>query len=822
MISVIMAGGFGTRLRPLTCNIPKPMVPVANTPVMEHVVRLLRAHGIREIYALLYFQPQIIKDYFKDGSEWDTKIKYIETEEDLGTAGAVKCVQGLVEGTFLVISADIVTDFDLSKAIEFHKKNNAWVTILLTRVKDPLHFGIVLLEKDGKIKKFLEKPTWGEVFSDTVNTGIYIIEHSVLDYIPKRKNFDFSKDLFPLLLQMDAPIYGYVCEEYWRDIGNIEDYILAHYDVLAGKVHINIKGERKGEMIYIGKNTKISPSAILKGGVIIGEGCSIGPDVLLENCVIGDHTTIEERAKIVNSILWSENFIGKGAQLKENIIGRGCYIKEEAFLQEKAVVGDECVIGERCELRANIKIWPYKTVEDGATLSTSLIWGQKWAKSLFGTYGVSGLANVEITPEFACRLGAAYGASFPKGSNILTSRDGHKVSRAINRALISGILSTGVNVYNLSNVPIPVTRYQITKFNFSGGLHVRRAPYDAKMLEINFFDNAGMDIPPQKERAIEQLFFREDFRRVKIEETGEITFPYRAIECYREGFLALVDKEIIKERKFKVVIDYAHGSAANIMNSILDEVGCEVVAINSLFDAKKLSKEKETMVEALRRLSHIVQSLGADIGFLFDTEAEKIFLIDEDGEIIPSDKTLLAFCILVAQHEPDAKVAVPVNATRLVEKFLNERVRRTKTSARAMMEQRDVTLVANRGGGFIFPHFQPTFDGMFAAVKLLELLAKDERGLSSILKEIPPFYLAHERIPCTFDKKGRIMREFIESFSDKRMELIDGIKIYEGEDWVLLLPDQDEPIFHIFAESSTPSRTEELVNYYAQKIKMAV
>jgi mannose-1-phosphate guanylyltransferase/phosphomannomutase len=798
------------------------MVPVANIPVMEHVINLLQSHDIKDIYALLYFQPQIIKDYFKDGERLGVKIKYIEAEEDLGTAGAVKCVQEFMNETFIVISADIVTDFDLSSAIQFHKEKKASVTILLTRVKDPLSFGIVLLDKNGRITRFLEKPSWGEVFSDTVNTGIYIIEPRMLEYIPKGKNFDFSKDLFPALLQMNEALYGYVCKGYWKDIGNIEDYRVAHQELLLGRVRINIKGERKEGGVFLGKNTKVSPSAKLEGGVIIGDGCSIGPNTLIQNSVIGDNTTVEEKAKIVGSVIWESNFIGKGAELRENIVARSCYIKEGAFLQEKAVVSDECVIGEGSELRANIKIWPYKIVEDGATLSTSLIWGERWTKNIFGTYGVSGLANIEITPEFACRLGAAYGATFLKGSSVLTSRDGHKVSRAINRALISGILSTGVNVYNLSNVPTPVTRYQVAKFNLCGGVHVRRAPYEARMLEINFFDNVGMDISAKKEKAIEQLFFREDFRRVKIEETGELTFPYRAIECYREGFLDLVEKDALKERRFKIVIDYAFGSAAHIMSSILEEVGCEVVAINSHLDAKKLSKEKGAMHDALRRLSNIVKGLNADVGFLLDTEAEKLFLVDENGQIVPSDKALVAFCMLVAHSDPEAKVAVPVNATRLVEEFLNDRVRRTQTSARAMMEQRDVTLVANRGGGFIFPAFHPAFDGMFAAVKLLELLAKEEREFSALLDEIPPFYLLHERVPCPFDKKGTIMRGFVESFSGKRMELLDGIKIYEGKDWVLLIPDQDRPLFHIYAESDNPTKTRELLNYYTEKIKMAI
>ena len=229
MKAVIMAGGFGTRLRPLTCNIPKPVVNVANRPIMEHILALLKAHGLVDVTAILYHQPEIIRDAFKDGSEFGVTINYVKTEADLGTAGAVKYSTTGVKDTFLVISGDVLTDIDLTRSIEFHKKKKSLFTIVLTRVPNPLAFGVVIAEKSGKITKFLEKPSWGEVFSDTVNTGIYIIEPEAMKFVPDNKEFDFSKNLFPILMENKIQIWGHVAHGYWRDVGNINEYRTAHY-----------------------------------------------------------------------------------------------------------------------------------------------------------------------------------------------------------------------------------------------------------------------------------------------------------------------------------------------------------------------------------------------------------------------------------------------------------------------------------------------------------------------------------------------------------------------------------------------------------------
>jgi len=304
MRAVLMAGGSGTRLRPLTCDLPKPMVPILNRPIAEHIIHLLRENEITEIIATLHYLPDVIREYFQDGSDFGVQITYaIEEEQALGTAGCVKNVAELLDETFLVISGDSITDFDLKAAIEFHKQKNSKATLILTRVPNPIEFGVVITDEEGHIRRFLEKPSTGEVFSDTVNTGIYVLEPEVLEYLPENTESDFSKDLFPLLLEKNEPIYGYIDRGYWCDVGHLDAYREAQYDALRRKVKLEIAYREVSPSLWIGQNTYIDPTAKIESPTIIGNNCRIGARVKIEDgTVIGDNVTIGADANLKRPI----------------------------------------------------------------------------------------------------------------------------------------------------------------------------------------------------------------------------------------------------------------------------------------------------------------------------------------------------------------------------------------------------------------------------------------------------------------------------------------------------------------------------------------
>jgi mannose-1-phosphate guanylyltransferase/phosphomannomutase len=828
---IIMAGGFGTRLRPLTNNLPKPMVPMVNRPIMEHILALLKRHAITDLTALLYFQPEIITNYFGDGKRLGVNLDYISATVDLGTAGAVGAAMRKYSDTTLVISGDVLTDIDLNKAIDFHKRKRALATIVLTRVENPLPFGIVITDKSGRVTRFLEKPGWGEVFSDTINTGIYILEKKVLPFIPEGREFDFSKDLFPLLLEEKKRIYGYIAEGYWKDVGSLEEYRQANMDILQDKVNVEVPGEETASKgVWTGIGSRIDFSSNMEGKVVIGERCKIEAGARVVNSIVGDNAVIEEGAVVMNSVLWNDLRVGRGALLQENVVASFTEVCERAHLGEGAIVSDHCRIGRNSSVRANVKVWPYKHVEDGVTLASSLIWGQKWAKNIFSPHhGVTGLANIELSPEFAAKLGAAYGAFLGKGTVVSTSRDAHKTSRMINRAVMTGILSTGVNVHDYGVTPMPVVRYLARGGYEMGGIHTRRSPFDPLLLDIKFFDRSGLNLHPGHEKAIEKLFFQEDFTRVKLEETGELVFPVHGFETYQSGFMSSIDTDIIKKAGFKIVLDYSYGSSARIFPAILGRLNCDVIALNANLDATKTTKSDEEFNKCLNQLSSIVRSLGADVGIFLDSGGEKIYLVDDTGDILDGETALNLVTLLVLKTTRSAgrkgAIAVPVTASRAVEQMAKTyriETRRTKMAPRGLMEAataEDVLFVGESKGGFIFPQFQPGFDGMYAAVKVLEMLASVGVRMHKLIREIPPSIMVKERIPCSWENKGMLMRRLAEDSRGMETALIDGIRINFGDDWFVAYPSQSRSSFNVIAEASTEERAREIVEKYAEKIR---
>lgn len=830
MKAVILAGGMGTRLHPLTVDIPKPMVPIANRPLIQYTVELLAAHGFNEVSMLLYHQPQVIKNYFNDGREFGMKIQYHEAKEDYGTAGAVKFAwqeaQKLKE-PLLIISADLLTDIDLTSVVAFHKKKKAFATLVLTRVKDPIPYGIVITDGEGRITKYLEKPSWGEVFSDSINAGIYVIEPEVLGFIPPDKPFDFSLDLFPLLLEKKKEVFGFVAEGFWKDIGQLEDYRKAHRDVLGGNIKCKVCGKKISDKdMYTGENVVIAPSALLEGHVLIGDGSVISEKAVISDTVVGRNCRIGKGAALSDSVLWDGVEVGARAKIREGIIGEEAKVGPGAFLGEGVAVGSQAEIGANAEIKPFIKIWPRKFIEGGATVSRSVIWREHWRKSIFGSYGVTGLCNVEITPQFASALGAAYGTILQKGARISCSRDSHKASRMIYRALISGVLSSGVNISNLEMVPIPVNRYEIRSLKSRGGFHVRKSPFDAEVMDIKFFDDDGLDISPALEKKIERIFFAEDFTRTNTEETGELTYPFhRVAEEYKAGIVDFLNLSAISSSPIKVVIDYAFGSASQFFPSIFGELGVEAVSLDAYIDETKITKDRATFEKSLQQMTSIVKSVGSDVGIMLDTGAEKIILSDENGNIIESGKALGLMALMALRTKKNACIGVPVKESRVIEELARKysgTVVRTKNSLRGMMEvaaDRKICFLGEGLGGYIFPEFLPAFDAMLSACKLIEYLAREKVKLSELIAEVPRINLARIEIPCPAEKKGQIMRKSMDMLRGiDKLETIDGLKFWQGNDWVLVLPDSTRPVIHLYAEADSSENTRRLLSQYTDMI----
>jgi mannose-1-phosphate guanylyltransferase / phosphomannomutase len=373
MKAVIMAGGKGTRLQPLTSNQPKPMIPIVNTPCMEHIVRLLKRYGFEDILVTLEFMPEVIREYFGDGSEWGVKIDYSVEEEPLGTAGSVKYIEDRLTERFVVVSGDALTDVDLEKAVALHEERGAEVTLVLKKVDDPSEFGIVVVEDDGRVSDFLEKPDEEEVFSYTANTGIYIVEPEVLRDIPEGQEYDWSKQQFPKMLEEGRPIYGYVMEGYWEDIGNIEQYMSAQRDVLNGKVRgVRPPGEEVRKGVYIGDGVQVNEEylegpVVLGEGVWIADGAHVGP-----YSILAPNVSVKVAASIKESTVAHGTSIGEGAGLDGALLGRSCTVGDYARLLEGSALGDEVEVGQGATVAAGVSVYPKESIERGAAVTENI------------------------------------------------------------------------------------------------------------------------------------------------------------------------------------------------------------------------------------------------------------------------------------------------------------------------------------------------------------------------------------------------------------------------------------------------------------------
>ena len=356
MKAVILVGGQATRLLPLTCNIPKVMVPVLNIPFLEHVIRYLKEHQIKHITLAHSYLTQPIESYFGDGSQFGVKLSYAVEDTPLGTAGAVKNAEKYLDETFLVLNGDIFTDLDITAMIVSHRERKAKATIALTPVDDPTSYGLIETNAQGRVTRFLEKPKWSQVTTNMINAGTYVLEPEVLVQIPPQTNFSFERGLFPILLDQGEPIYAYPSSAYWIDIGTPEKYLQLHRDLLSGKSSQYTLAPSEG--VLIGERSHIHPTAQIKGAVVIGSNCSIGRRVKLTGpVVIGAGCTILEDTVIEESIIWRNARLGKRVDLKKSIVADNCCLNADSII-ENSVLGDNVTVASVCKLEPGSRIWP--------------------------------------------------------------------------------------------------------------------------------------------------------------------------------------------------------------------------------------------------------------------------------------------------------------------------------------------------------------------------------------------------------------------------------------------------------------------------------
>ncbi len=758
MKAVVLAGGEGSRLRPISAETPKPMVRLLDKPVMEYTVELLKKHGVTDITATLQTLPHKITDYFGDGSHWGVRMSYRVESNPLGTAGGVRaCRYFAGNEPLLVISGDAVTDIDLTACAQFHRSKNALATIVLTRREQLLEYGLVMTNPDGRVARFIEKPSWGQVFTDTVNTGIYILSPEALDMIPDGVFYDFARDLFPRMLSEGLPLYGVTAEGYWCDIGDVLAYMNCCCDALDGKIDIALPAQAE-----IPDGVYAEQPCYVGRGALLDAGCRIGP-----YAVIGAGSRVRAGASVAYSVLDGVH-VDTLARCEGAFAGRGSVLREGAALREGAVVGESVIVGSHAELTGNARVWPNKEIEADTRVDGSVTGGHgRRAAAFDGAGGISGQPYADLGPEFCLRLGEAIG-SVARGEIALSHRGGDS-ARCAALALEAGICSSGGSPV-LSDAPFAACAA------YSSGLY--RLPLSVFVkqrgdsLSIRLYDSLGLPIQRELERKIESLTAR-----------GEsVTAP-------RPGH----------SRPLSGLAD-AHATAA----AVLPEWAAELAA--APWEGRVSGGDSASA--ALRRtlaLTGCTLSGGAGSPlFGCDEDGLRLTAVDESGQSLSHARILTMLLWLEAQAGVKL-IALPYSEPAALDECALSlgisilRVGRDGDAARELYASQR--------------HLR---DACFAAARLAYGCRRHGISLSGLSERVPAFHIRSAELRLDGDR-GAVMRAL--ASTQENAELVEGLRAKVGRGWVHVAPMPGRRALRITAEGGSEELASEICDFYLEAAK---
>ena len=792
--AVIMAGGEGTRLRPITCSMPKPLVPIVGRPVIDYCLELLKKHEITDVVTTVYYLSDMIERHVGSGEKYGMSITHSKAPRPLGTAGSVRHAR-TGNSPVLIISGDTLTDCDISDAYEYHKSHGACATIVLKRVSAPTEYGVALLDNNGRITRFYEKPVQSEVFSDLANTGIYILEPSVLELIPENTSFDFSMDLFPLLLERNMPVYGYEMQGYWCDIGNIKQYMQAQKDVLDRKTAFEIHAKNTNG-IYTEDDVHISENAKISTPCYIGRGTEIGENARIESySCIGRCVKVYENASIKRSVIMD------GCVLRENSEIRGAIICPEASVDkfsavfEGSCIGKNAKIGQSVSISGGAKVWPDKHISDNMGITENVVWGEG-ARMEITDRGISGYCDTDVSPETAVRIGSSFAQSIPSYGQIAVSCDGRRVTSMLKRAVTSGVISQGADVLNLPHMPFCLFSFTVRQLGVAGGIYVSTDITDSHRASIVLCDSTGTAVPSNVRRKVDRIFEYGEQKPVTHREIGIVEDVSGSVRAYEAELLRSTGFEpLFNSKKIKVLLD---------VPAQFFEV-CAPLLLRQGIDTVSADTDKGMNMQA--KLS----SLGADLGF-YITENKSIVMpciMQRDGKSLQGSALYAAFCMDALISGRRNRFTVPVTFPDEYARLLMDKGAQLIT---APEQWHSLQRAAYNDNTFMYELFDP-------AAAILRAVKMHVQGtLDSTISSLPATYKQEYTVPC--DDFGKVLRTLSLSEQREDTEHIDGIKIHRDKGWVIVkAADDGLAACRIICGSFNEEYANELSGMYIDKLK---
>lgn len=775
MKAVILAGGKGDRLIPLTCHLPKPMAPILNKPVMEYIIELLREHGFSDIYVTLHYLGHMIKDYFGDGNSFGVNITYIEEKHPLGTAGGIKLAENFLDETFLVISGDAITDINLSEALAFHQKHKKLCTVIAKSVEIPLEYGLIIGDpKTKEIQGFIEKPRWNEVCTNLVNTGIYLFEPEVLQYIKMNVSFDFSRDLFPFLLDKGKSLFYFETNGYWLDIGSLHQYRQAQFDLLERKVKLPLNAREIKKGVWVEDEVYISDETVCEGPIYIGkkswisEKCNIKP-----YSVIGSGSYIQKGCYVESSVLWSNQTIMENCRIYGATIAKDCVFQNNATIHNGAIIGEKVHVKNGAVVGENVFIWPTKQIPSYFHALEHVKWGELKGGDLFKERGITGISHIQFTPEFVVKLGLAFGSTIPQHSLILLGSDGTPYSKAVLQIINQSLLTTGVQTMQCSEpLATPMFQYACQKDRVSYGIFVQ-SDKSGFNLVIEFYDGNGIPINSMHEYSIQKSLKYSNFRRVPADRIGCEWNERLVLDSY---FKALLNKIKISEShsNYHFVI-MNQTPVQEYFFKILSSLPCSFTVIHN----KKSTKE----------FSEFIQKHDLDGGFILDRFGENLKIFDQHGQLLNRSYMDGLYLYLSIQSNHQEKVYISPNRER-------------KTALKQLGTP-----------------FSLQYDAFFLFLSIIQFYVQKNEEISSFQKSVKKEHVMYEQVECQWKKRGSIMRKLLEEFHGTVIPLQNGIKIcHHDECWTMILPHLEKPIITILTKAKTHHEAKETTTFYLEKI----
>lgn len=768
MKAVIMAGGEGKRLRPLTLGNPKPMVPLLGRPVLEHLIRLLKDYGVTDLTVTLGHQPQAVMDYFGDGTKFGVRLTYFVEEEPLGTAGSVAhCAAALGGEDFFVLSGDCVCDLDLGRLAAFHKERGAVATLGLYRHPTPLEYGMVVTRSDGRVEEFVEKPAWGQVVSDLVNTGIYVLSPAALERVPKERSWDFGRDLFPALLQADAPLYGCPLEGYWRDMGDCGDYLECVCDALGGKVKLDPGLPLQAPGIWaaqpVPEGVALVPPCWIASQVRLEPGCLIGPHVVLEQ-----GTWVGEKAMVQRSVLLEGAGAGAHATLYGAILGRNATVRRGAVLNEGAVLGENSLAEEGSQLLERVKLWPGQRAEAGCRLARTVTSGSQKGSLRFGDGGtIQGVLGEDLGPEALMALGSVLGTEGPVGLGCSDTPAG----RMLARAAAAGVSAAGGQVLT-GELDCPVQwAWAAGKEGLTVTLFVEAEGEGPVYLHL--FDCRGLPLGRAWERKLEQAMAQGELRRVRA---GQVTDPQR-LELSALLWAETVAHQASLGRPFlrRLTVGVGRDTPEDrALGMALKALGCQV--------------------EEQWRPGIPAFSAGHG-GFRLTAQ-------DEKGALLDSGQ-LLTLVTLIEMENGGGKVAVPAGGSAAVDLVAAGYGGTVLRLDRDGEEARE-----------LYASLPWLWSAPSAAVRICARMGTAGQKLEALMTKTPRFHSWRREVPLLSDR-GRVMQAL--AGDRARPGSGEGLRVRTGSGWVYLTPLARRQALRVLAEGPDLELAAELCDSFAQR-----